>query len=404
MCIKDIGIRLTSPGPNHEPDPLLKLDPDIYQVMIMRIGEFPAFTYHGVPTNWPDVNVGNAPVLDYYYKSPGLPYINGSGDHWPSYTRGQFFNIGFHYNATVDRYMERLMFADRTTSQEIMNNLTKHCQTWQYPEIFISHTPWGFAIDKDWELRYFRDNSFQYIKHIGSSPSPPPGDIALSSDAGTPDINGNFNLIWNVSSGADNYSLYRYGNPITQINGSLDLIAYQTAMSPFPISGLIDGEYYFVVVAHNQYGNTTSNNIHITVQIAEIPPESFILSTDADFPDDDGFFNLSWTISDGVDNYSLYMHNSQITVIDSSLTLLVDQTAVSPFSVSGLSNGEYYFVVVAYNQYGDTLSNNVHVTVNIPGEPSAPGISGYNTFVILGIVIFTAGILFKKKKIRFKRK
>jgi len=231
----------------------------------------------------------------------------------------------------------------------------------------------------------------------------PPGDIALSSDAGTPDIDGNFNLIWTVSLGADNYSLYRYGSPITEINGSLALIADQTATSPFLILGLIDGEYYFVVVAHNQYGDTISNNIHITVQIADNPPGLFTASTNADFPDADGIFNLSWTISNGADSYSLYMHDSPITVIDSSLTLLLDHEATSTFPVSGLPNGEYYFVVVAHNQYGDTMSNNVHVTVIIPGEPgepSPPGISGYNTFVILGIVIFTVGILFKKKKIK----
>ena len=164
-CVKDIGIRLASPGPKHEPDPLLKLVPTIYQVMIFRINEFPAFTYHGVPTNWPDVNVGNLPVLEYYYKSSGLPYENGSSVHWPSYSGGQFFNIGFHYNDTVDRWLELLPFSDRATSQEIMDNMTKHCQTWQYPEIFISHSPWGFAIDKDWKHNYARGEIFAFVKY-----------------------------------------------------------------------------------------------------------------------------------------------------------------------------------------------------------------------------------------------
>jgi len=228
---------------------------------------------------------------------------------------------------------------------------------------------------------------------------PPPGDFTLSSDAGTPDIDGNFNLIWNDSIGADNYSIYRYDSVITQINGSLDLISYQTATSPFSISGLTDGEYYFVVVAHNPSGDTMSNNIQTTVKI---PPGSFILSTDALLPDEDGIFNLFWTISDGADNYSLYMHNNPITVINSSLTLLFDQIITNLFPVSGLSNGEYYFVVLAHNKNGDTFSNIVHVTVNKPGGPSTPAIPGYNIFMILGIAIFTAVILFKRKKIKYK--
>jgi len=165
-CIKDIGIRLKSPGPAYAPDPLLKLTPDLYQVMIMRLSEFPAFTYHGIPTNWPDVNVGNLPVLEYYYKSPGLPYENGSGVHWPSYSGGQFFNIGFHYNATIDKWLELLPFSDIATSQEIMNNLTIHCQTYQYPEIFISHIPWGYAIDEDWAHDYARGEIFAFVKYL----------------------------------------------------------------------------------------------------------------------------------------------------------------------------------------------------------------------------------------------
>jgi len=228
---------------------------------------------------------------------------------------------------------------------------------------------------------------------------PPPGALTLSSDMGTPDIDGNFNLTWSASIGADNYSIYRYDSAITQINGSLVLISYQTATSPFPISGLTDGMYYFVVVAHNPSGDTLSNNIQTIVQI---PPRSFILSTNALFPDDDGIFNLIWTISDGADNYSLYMHNNPITVINSSLILLFDQIITYLFPVSGLSNGEYYFMVLAHNQNGDTFSNMVHVTVSKTEGPNAPAIPGYNIFMILGIVIFSAVILFKRKKIKCK--
>ena len=587
--IKDIGI--VCGGPFGAPDPAWEISPDLYTVMFSQTQNFPWFTYHGVPTNWPDSNVGSLPYLEYYYKSPGLPFVNGSGKHFPYEA---FYNMGFHYNLTVDDWLARGWFSDRTTMQEIMNNMTTHFQTYQYSEIFISHSNWGIAIDKDWVQSYHRGTAFQFIKYIppppppgdialssnagtpdidgdfnliwnislgadnysiymydnliteingsltlianknGSSPllisgvfdgeyyfvavahnlsgdtisnnvhitvqRPPPGDIALSSDAGTPDIDGDFNLIWNISLGAENYSIYSYNSEITQINGSLTSIAFQNATSSFPISGLPDGEYYFIVVAHNQkgdtmsnninvtvqkapilpssfvlssdadvpddnglfdliwtssdgadnysiymynnmiteingsltiianqtatsphlisgltdgdfyfvavaynqYGNTTSNNVHITVLIPP-PPSSFVLSSDAGFPDDDGLFDLSWTSSIGADNYSLYMDNNIITVIDSDITLLLDQIAISPFLVSGLPNGEYYFVIVAHNQFGDTMSNNVHVTVNVPGEAPAPAISSYNTVVLMGITVCTTIILFKKVKKKYKR-
>ena len=227
----------------------------------------------------------------------------------------------------------------------------------------------------------------------------PPVSFVLSSDADFPDDDGILNLIWTTSEWADNYSIYMHNNVITQINGSLTLITTQDAVSPFAITGLSSSEYYFVVVAHNQYGDIMSNNIHVTVQI---PPGSFVLNSNADFPDDDGIFNLFWTTSEWADNYSIYMYNTPITVINNSLTLLLDQIATSAFTVSGLPTGEYYFVIVAYNQYGDIMSNNLYVVVIIPGGPTPPGISGYNTLVILGIVIFIAVILFKRKKLKYK--
>ena len=165
-CIKDIGMRLGTPDGTIYSDTLLKLDPDLYQVLIMNRANFPAFTYHAVPTNWPDLNIGNLPVIEYYYKSPGLPYKNGSGRHWPSYSGGKLFNIGFHYNDTVDDWIEKAWYSNRTTTQEIMNNLSIHFQTYQYPELFISHNPYGYAIDKAWEHSYMRDEQFAFVKYL----------------------------------------------------------------------------------------------------------------------------------------------------------------------------------------------------------------------------------------------
>jgi len=395
--IKDIGMVLG--GVNGAPDPALEVQPNIYTVLFTEglRGLVPWFTSHGLPSDWPGADYAFGPYIEYYCKSPGIPYKNYSSEIFPY---SALINTGFHYNATIDGWIDRTWFVDRTTGQELWDNLTRHYQTYQYSDIFISHSQYGYAINKDWELG--STMGFEFLKYAGSHPSSPPGDVALSSDAGTPDIDSNFNLIWNVSVGADYYSIYRYNSPITQINGSLVLIADQNATSPFPITGLTDGEFHFVVVAHNQHGDTISNNLHVTVQLAQIPPGSFILSTDADFPDNDGFFNLTWTYPDGADNYSLYMDDQQITLIDSSLTLLLDQTATSPFPVTGLSNGEYYFVVVAHNKYGDTMSNNVHVTVNIPGEQTEPEIFGYNILLISFIAVFSVVILSRKRKMKFK--
>ena len=69
----------------------------------------------------------------------------------------------------------------------------------------------------------------------------------------------------------------------------------------------------------------------------------------------------------------------------------------------GYLDGNYYFIVVAHNDYGDTFSNCIEVKVKSPSS-SSPAIPGYNTLIIFGIAFCTAVILFKKKKMKFRLK
>lgn len=92
-----------------------------------------------------------------------------------------------------------------------------------------------------------------------------PGDFVLSSNAGEPDPDGNFDLIWTVSSAANNYSVYRYSSFITDINGSLTLIADEITDLNLGLIEYENGVYYFIVVAHNDNWDTSSNCIMVTV-------------------------------------------------------------------------------------------------------------------------------------------
>ncbi len=220
-------------------------------------------------------------------------------------------------------------------------------------------------------------------------PEEPPGEFTLSTNAGSPDTDGSFNLFWTISEGADNYSIYNYDGYIIEINGSLTLLEYQTANSPFSINGLSDGTHYYIAVAYNANGYTLSNCIAITVELPpEEPPGEFALSTNAGSPDTDGSFNLFWTISEGADNYSIYNYDGYIIEINGSLTLIEYQTANSPSSINGLSDGTYYYIAVAYNANGYTLSNCIAITVEIPPEePITPPniVPGYDISLIIAI-------------------
>ncbi len=229
-----------------------------------------------------------------------------------------------------------------------------------------------------------------------------PDDFYLDSDADTPELDGNFNLIWTSSQGADNYSVFTSNSYITDIDGSLTLIADQNATSPYSITGLSDGTYYYIVAAYNEYGYTLSNCINVTVVGAV--PEQFTLLSNADTPDLDGNFDLVWASSQGADNYSVFTSNSYITELDYSQTSLSFQNAISPYSITGLSDGTYYYIVAAYNEYGYTLSNCISVDVLIEEGDGSAAIPGYNGFLLMAILGLVSIILvfrhFKKKNLK----
>ena len=101
---------------------------------------------------------------------------------------------------------------------------------------------------------------------------PDPEPFTLSSDAGSPDANGDFNLTWTPSTFADNYSLYVYSSLITEINGSLTLLLDEVTDLSYEALDYSDGTYFFAVVAKNADGTTLSNNIEVVVEIEEPEP------------------------------------------------------------------------------------------------------------------------------------
>ncbi|MFX1521197.1 MAG: hypothetical protein ACFFCD_14890, partial [Promethearchaeota archaeon] len=233
--------------------------------------------------------------------------------------------------------------------------------------------PPGFALyEKNTGINLAANFSYYYgtfwyrialnVTNVFAAPNLP-GPFTLFSTAGTPDNDGIFDLTWTSSSYADNYSVYEYNSYITVINGSLTTLSSEIVGLTLPLSGYSTGTYYFIVVAHNENGDTLSNCIQVIVTLA--PPGSFILSTTADDPDNDGIFDLTWTNSSYADNYSVYEYSSYISVINGSLTTLSSEMVGLTLPLSGYSTGTYYFIVVAHNENGDTLSNCIQVIVTL---------------------------------------
>ena len=95
-------------------------------------------------------------------------------------------------------------------------------------------------------------------------------------------------------------------------------------------------------------------------------PEAFILSHNATIPDIDGNYTLSWTVSLGAINYTLYHSDAPIVLINSSIEKVVEGNTNRTIDFENIQEGIYYYLVVAFNEYGNIESNLVNITVQCP--------------------------------------
>ncbi|MFW9818637.1 MAG: hypothetical protein ACFFE5_03425 [Candidatus Thorarchaeota archaeon] len=191
---------------------------------------------------------------------------------------------------------------------------------------------------------------------------------------------------------------------VIRVNGSIakdEIYTSQPTTSTFKYQYNITARHGATIqaTANCNIGGTISRNLIVIDPTAK--PSNFLLSTNAGNPDNNGIFDLIWTNSAGVDNYSVYSHTSLITEINQSVNIIADQNASSPLLLSGFSNGSYYFLVRAFNENGERDSNVEKVTVLISaGNGVPPGIPGYSIILILSSVLITLILLSRKKNIK----
>ena len=128
-------------------------------------------------------------------------------------------------------------------------------------------------------------------------------------------------------------------------------------------------------------------------------PDPFTLSCDADTPDTDGNFTLTWTSSALADNYSIYYHYNYITEINGSLILLEEEITELSLNLNNYTDGTYNFIVVAHNENGDTLSN--CISVKVGSDPtSTPNNIPLGNYYLIMMLIGTIGlVVYIKRKL-----
>ncbi|MFX1257242.1 MAG: hypothetical protein ACFFAN_05260 [Promethearchaeota archaeon] len=187
-----------------------------------------------------------------------------------------------------------------------------------------------------------------------------PDDFELMSNKANPIPDGNFTLSWSKSLDAENYSLYQSNKPITKIDIDVIEVVKGNTNRTISLKDFEEGTYYFLVIAFNTYGNSSSNCLKIVVQY---PPVDFTLIENPEDPDKDGQILLNWEESSGADNYSIYSHDNYILEIDNNGTLEAEGLTELSYLIEGLTNQEIYYVVFAKNEAGTKTSNCIQVIV-----------------------------------------
>ena len=130
-------------------------------------------------------------------------------------------------------------------------------------------------------------------------------------------------------------------------------------------------------------------------------PEEIYLISDAENPDYDGSFELSWNAPSYTDFYNIYEYTGYIYGVNESIR--IDTVFVNnSYSINKASSGVYYYRVVAVNQYGSSTSECINATVDIDskGQPNyiVPILILTTTTISTIAISFTLILYIRKKK------
>ncbi|HME52516.1 MAG TPA: fibronectin type III domain-containing protein [Candidatus Lokiarchaeia archaeon] len=128
-----------------------------------------------------------------------------------------------------------------------------------------------------------------------------------------------------------------------------------------------NGTGYYVVTAVNGSGESGISNCQ-SVGVRVYLPHPPSLNVPFPNPSTNGTLFLSWTASSGATSYKLYRYTSTITTLNGSVVLVGTFSSISGVD-TGLTNGTWYYVVIAVNASGESvISNCVNGVVQIHSE------------------------------------
>ena len=126
-----------------------------------------------------------------------------------------------------------------------------------------------------------------------------------------------------------------------------------------------------------------------------IPPGIPVLDGITPDPDPDGDIFVNWNDDVAVENWTIYRHSSEITGSNlDSATAIASGLTESQYNDTGLSDGTYWYAVLAIDSFGFSyLSNSESVTVELAAPPIDPvlvlliGGSGGAILLVVGVIV-----------------
>ncbi|MCL2138416.1 MAG: glycosyl hydrolase [Treponema sp.] len=182
--------------------------------------------------------------------------------------------------------------------------------------------------------------------------------------------NNGLSISWsNSNPSADTFDIYYIAGNISNTETIKAGTLITNAVSPQTISGLNNGTTYSVVITANRSGFISANSLP-KQGIPSLP--GFTEVSVLTITSDNASLAVAWAESNpAADSYDIYCYQgitNDITVITTGTKI---SSAVSPHTISGLTNGVMYSLVIIVNKTGYISSTS---TVKY-GTPNVPSVS-----------------------------
>lgn len=286
----------------------------------------------------------------------------------PLFNPLSYTNSAQVYDGTLLTMMASVL---EETDETVRYNIYKDIQEY-LAEVGFFHIPLYHDIVNFVHLNEIQGVPYNALKRFYAYPiyRANPGSFTLSTDAGSPDDDGDFTLYWSLSDNADKYSVYQSSSFIDNLDGSQTKIAEGITDLSLSLSQYPEGTYFFIVAAYNEYGYTLSNCINIVVDITEDHDLKVFLDIPSGIE-----INDTYLITASVKNVGL---NDETNV---GLELYLEGTLVDSLNIPFLPIGDiqylyYEWTPTEYKMYsfeayappinGETFLNDNYLKIDVP--------------------------------------